>query len=256
MRNLGRSVNRFFRRLGFEIRPVRRNGGVRALRALLPTKDRCIEFIGPAGVGKTTLLDQVVNRTAGAWYFRKDLNSAILNRTPDLIDSKIHWRLLFGKMNWLETAQISGLQKVQLLRYFSLVLLNDVKLRNSDLLKGVLLDEGLCQNFARQLLDLQESEFVCILFDRALVFLEPSDNETVVRQIRERAMAGGRLVTHHHGKTDEELAALTSGSTIVFEALAIKAQAAGVPLCIIRTNDPIESKIRVLLEFERRFLEE
>ena len=254
MRTLGRSVNRVLRRFGLEIRPVTRSEGIRTRRSSLSTKDRCIEFIGPSGVGKTTLLNELVNHLAGDWYFRRDLDVARVNQTPDRVDSKIHWRLLMGKTSRLEEAEISGFQKLQFLRYFVQVVLNDVKLSNGDLKKGFLLDGGLCQNFARELLGLEEKEFSFILSARALVFLKPTDAETVVRQIRERAIAGGRLVIHHHGKTDDELAALTEISASVFEALAVRAEAAGVPLRVIRAEDPLESKISALTEFEQRFI--
>ena len=255
MRNLGSAANRVLRRLvGYEIRPITRDPSFRARRNLVSTKGKCIEFIGPAGVGKTTLLNQALHLISGDWYSRNDLASARLDRTPDLIDERVHWNLLVEKLQSLEAGNYSGMQKLQLMHYFSKVLVNDVALRYANSTKGFFLDEGLCHNFSKQLEALGETDFAHMMSGRALVLVKQRDDTTVARQIRERAMAGGGMVTHHHGRTADELAAAAKDSKIRLEAFAVRAEAAGVPLRIIHTEDPMDQKIEAVIEFERRLL--
>ena len=146
------------------------------------------------------------------------------------------------------------MQKLQLIHYFSNVLVKDVALRHARLLKGFLLDEGLCQNFSKQLGALGETDFSYMMSGRALVLVKQRDDTTVAGQIIERSMAGGGMVTHHHGRSADELAAAAKDSKIRLEAFADRAEAAGVPLCIIHTEDPMDEKVRVFIEFEHRLL--
>lgn len=224
-------------------------------RNLKMTKGRCIEFIGPSGVGKTTLLNQVWHRTAGDWHSRKDIAGARIDRTPDLIESPIHWRLLLEKSRWVDSSSLSSMQKLKLMQYFTKILVNDVVMREMGWSKGFLLDEGLCHNFSRQIAALGETDFAHIMSGRALVFVTQRDDLTVARQIQERAIADGKVVPHHHGRTMDELMVSAANSRGAFEAFATRASAAGMPICIIHTEDPSAVKVRSLVEFEHEWLE-
>ncbi len=141
---------------------------------LLKTKGLTIEFIGPAGVGKSTLFEEIKNHTAGEWYYREKLPGLKLKEREDVLDGGLHWKLLFAKALNLDERMLNGFRKTKLMRYFTEVVQYDLYLNNGVSDRGFLLEEGICHNFPKELNELPDDQLRTIMFGRALVYLKPS----------------------------------------------------------------------------------
>lgn len=218
------------------------------------TKGHSIEFIGPSGVGKSTLFEEIKNRTAGEWYFREKLPGLTLKHNQDMMDGGLHWKVLFAKSVNLEERLLNGFRKAKLMRYFSEVILHDLHLIYGLSDRGFLLEEGICHNFSKELNDLPDDDFKKIMAGRALVYLKPKNSSIVVKRIRERAKNGGHIVTHHIGLTDNQLREIAETNMTNFDTLTSRAQAIGIPVCTVYAEDDINQSAKTLLDFERRLI--
>ena len=148
MRNLGRSANRFLRRLGLEIRPVWQNGGFRSFET---TKGNWVELLGPSGIGKTTLRKHVVEKEwSQAWNFGCPAASRMFG--PCLLDN-LYERLIQKKLQAVYQQNYATSTKLQNSLHFVRRLQRDRTIMCAGLwLKGgVFLDGGIMHNFGTQL---------------------------------------------------------------------------------------------------------
>ncbi len=222
---------------------------------LLRTTGLYIEFIGPAGVGKSTLFEAVKNHTAGEWYYREKLPGLKLKEREDMLDGGLHWKVLFAKALNLDERILNGFRKTKLMRYFTEVVLYDLYLNNGVSDRGFLLEEGICHNFSKELNALPDDEFETIMTGRALVYLKPKNCSTVLNRIKKRSQAGGHTVTHHIGLTDNELFEIAEMSVKNFNELIHRSLAIGIPACTVYAEDDINQNAEILLDFERELIQ-
>ena len=131
-------------------------------KRFLKIANRHIEFIGHAGVGKSTICDEVKKYVIGDWYYKENLSDILVQYNEGEVDENHYLRLLYGKAKHLENYDLSSYQEIRLVRYFSDVLLKDFAMKSRDSSsKKFLLDEGLCQNFYEELIDLSDLILRC-----------------------------------------------------------------------------------------------
>lgn len=232
---------------------VRARARVRA-RKLLDTDGYYLEFVGPSGVGKTTLLDGIKNRVLGDWRYWENIAQLESEIRDDAIDGAMQWQLLYAKARTLEGWRLNGFRKTLLMRYSSWVALSDIKIFNSQSTGGFWLHEGLCQNFSEEINALPDEEFSRVMFGRALVFVMPRRSMTVVERIKRRDKEADDIVPHHIGLDEDGLMRVVEAEIANCEGLARRAEAAGIPICRVFAEDDPAMQADSVLAFERRIL--
>ena len=99
------------------------------------SKGKIIEFIGPPGVGKSTLYNATKDSLSSVWSNLKLINK-LQNNTPEEQVAKIHWKLYKDKFNNVDAINTSSLAKLNLMEYFKIVISNNLKLIQFDNKEG------------------------------------------------------------------------------------------------------------------------
>ncbi len=215
-----------------------------------------IEFIGPAGVGKSTLFKSLTESLRIAGNRRSDLKG--LKKVLDLskIDSPTHTNLLEAKLSGLLATNYTSYLITDLMSYFLTVVSEDMVMSNLKNEKGFLLEEGLLQNFSQEIMGLKDDSMVSILNGRAIIYLRPVKPSTVVDRIRKRQNEGGHTVPHHIGKTDEELMSIAKSSVILFDVFTERLKALKIPFFEIVAEDNFDTEaIKTFLKQNNFILE-
>ena len=215
---------------------------------------RGVEFIGPSGVGKSTFCEAYRQVSSIPWGHAGDIAGLRLVGGETELDGSIHWKLLSKKLEYLDRQPLNRFRSAKLMYYFSQVVSLDLMLFYSEGPAIFLLDEGICHNFAGQLIELNETDFRYIMSGRALVYVRPRDPELVVYRIRKRAMETGFMVTHHIGLDHAGLVQMVEESLGRFGKLMEKLQAYHIPHCVLDAEYSITDAQEACLVFERKNL--
>jgi uridine kinase len=214
------------------------------------TKGFIIEFIGPSGVGKSTLFDAVKNRMQGNWHYREQQKYYKLERSQTLIDGALHWNLMMAKACNLDILELNGFRKLKLLKYFSDVVYSDLHMQYCASESGFLLEEGIFHNFSKEINSLQNDEFESLIANRILIYVRPKSNITVVNRIRKRTANTGHTVAHHIGLSDQELLEIVDSSVISFDTMIKRAQIFNHPTLTVYAEDDLSYNAGLILKFE------
>jgi len=210
---------------------------------------KIIEFIGPSGVGKSTLYELTKNNLSSVWNSSQKINKyQLISTDGKLIDT--HWEIFKNKLNFIDSLKTNSIEKLKLVGYFNTVLLNNIKLMQIQDEFGFFLEEGICHNFSRELLALNNEELLSVIRNRCLICVLPKDSMTVVNQLRKRAKDGGHTVFHHTGLDDEELNELSKDSTQIFIKFLDCIQKFKIPICQLYAEDGLEINSKKIIEFE------
>ncbi|GEM_PF-5853020 len=257
MRLLKRTIHFLFKKLGYRLVKVL-DKKARSVPFVQddgdpPSKTHVfvIEFIGPTGVGKTTLFERIKNHTSAQWYYRENLSSLKLKEWEGILSGSLHWKILFDRLLRLNGLNLDGFYKTKRMRYLAQVMLYDLHLHNGVSDKGFLLDEGICHNFTKELNALPEDEFKTIMAGRALIYLVPKNPSTVLKRIRKRAQNSGKTLGHHKGLSDDELRLKAEFHMNQFDILVSRARSTGIPICIVYAEDEPDRNAETILGFEK-----
>lgn len=220
------------------------------LKSRKNTKGLTIEFIGPAGVGKSTLFDAVKNRMQGHWNYREKQQHYKLEQCQTSIDGTLHWNLMMAKAINLHGLELNGFRKLKLLKYFSDVVYSDLYMHFSSSESGFLLEEGIFHNFSKEINSLQNNEFESLIANRVLIYVRPKNNTTVVDRIRKRTANNGHTVTHHIGLSDHELLAIVDRSVIKFDVMIKRAQTLNHQILTVYAEDELNYNADLILDVE------
>lgn len=216
--------------------------------------NRHIEFIGPAGIGKSTIYTEVKKKAVGNWFYRENFSS-ILGKNSGGVGAELYFQLLKSKIDHLDRYNLPSYERIRLISFFSDLLLRDLAMSNNDKSsRKFLLDEGLCHNFSEELIDLPDSDLEMLMAKRAFVFVQARDSKTIVDRIRKRERETGRKVAYHVGLDDDALINLSETSSSLFNAFIDRVEVLGVPVCKIFAEDNIQTNVRHVLDFEKRFM--
>jgi adenylate kinase family enzyme len=198
---LGSQINKLFRKAGFQ---VHRAKPVPSSFRPVPLEERkkqalVVEFIGPSGVGKSTLFRKLLDRrsrlnwaTTGEWLRAHGLTSGVrrLNEREQ--------RLLKLKFGNVAAQQLDISDKVWLVSFFEGNLKEDQAIRKIGIYDCVVREDGIFHNFAEEIDVLRatdEAELEGWLQGRAFVFLR-ADDDVMVERLRARDAEGETRPQH------------------------------------------------------------
>jgi len=209
-----------------------------------------LEFIGPAGVGKSTLRSSALARHWANWVFPPEDK----HQQASLYSDSAHYDLILMKAARLASRRnLNSLQQTTLLNYHTKIVMQDLTLAQRDSHLNVVLDEGLIHNFAAELSILPRSTFTNLVTMRALIYLRPDQPETVVKRLLDRA-AAGHVLTHHQGLSDTELLSLKIESVSYLDQVTDRLAEIGLPILKLVAELPLTVCVDKCIDFVETLL--
>lgn len=178
-----------------------------------------IEFIGPSGIGKSTLFKEYFSTTDFNFYTQKDVYKVKSKLDEQDILSFIYKELLFNKHSNLLKRTYNAFVSTELLNYFTKIVSEDIIIQNSHKDFGFILEEGIVHNFSKELLQLTNEHLSLLLKNRIIIYMRPENPNLIVQRIKKRECEGGHIVIHHKNRTDEELLDIAKQSVEHFDKL-------------------------------------
>ncbi|WP_445730826.1 hypothetical protein [Mariniflexile sp.] len=211
---------------------------------------KILEFIGPSGVGKTTLFNLTKDKLCSKWHNLAVIHPHKINNADEKLIN-IHWDILKKKFNYIEFLKSESFIKLKLNDYFNQVLLNNIKLMSIKSESGFFLEEGICHNFSEELITLNDEDLIYILKNRCLIYILSRESMNVVGQIKKRINEGGHTVHHHKGLNDIQLNTLTKDSIHIFNKFLERIKKFSIPVCKLYLEDGLEENFKKIIDFER-----
>lgn len=154
------------------------------------TAGKIVEFIGPSGVGKTSTFRSLAPALQDRWNFQEHIARYRYNAfTLDPERQTLYEQLVKLRYDEVLSQNATLPERVNRLA-FSLKLVNeDMALVSQSYSRGFFIDDGLCHNFTRALLDLllhEDAKAQQLLLSRAFVVLLANDPDFVVENILSR----------------------------------------------------------------------
>jgi hypothetical protein len=205
-----------------------------------------IEIVGPSGVGKTTLYEELLQVSN---HSLKGQPSVDLPAKNLIYDNISHFKLLEKKILSISTKQFNSAQKIILMNYFSATLLRDLYIRFEDTNSKYLLDEGILHNFAKELSVLSGKDFLELVDKKSVIYIRPDKSETVVDRLLKRANEVGHMATHHQGLNYQQLVKITEESVFNLDNLIQLLEKCGVRLLSLRAESEKKENQKLALNF-------
>ncbi|MEP4199319.1 MAG: hypothetical protein ABJL99_27145 [Aliishimia sp.] len=163
--------------LGFE---VSRTQPAARTRAASPSQSQgwLVELVGPSGVGKTTLREEVAPMLRQDWFFEQHAKGLMGETTEDEATALYIKQLLRGRLDRLQDSDLT-LENIAAIgqRVFEVARLGLVS-KSPDLPRGFLMDDGMAHFFAEQIMEQDRAATEDFMARTAFIFLLPDEAET------------------------------------------------------------------------------
>ena len=166
------------------------------------SKGLIIEFVGPPGVGKTTLFNKVFENHWDNWFSKNNM-IYLVNKSEKFPfnfledkEERMYNELLIAKYDEVNEINLPLQKKTLLYDFYVQELQYDAFARYSDIPKGLILEEGIIHNFGTNIVDfyansyrrkIGEEFFHYIFFNRSIICLEASV-EYIVNNLKKRSI--------------------------------------------------------------------
>lgn len=151
-----------------------------------PSRGWVVEFFGPSGVGKSTLVRSLQSHLATTWFLPQHAAKLMPDSVAEEQLELLHREIFIRQLQRLSQSEGGVVNMAIRARHQAGILLTDLVLRQGGFPRGFLLDEGVFQCFAGTVASLEETDFATLLRNRAFVLLCPRDPTTVVQRYMDR----------------------------------------------------------------------
>ena len=208
-----------------------------------------VEFLGASGVGKTTLFQNTFYQIKNKWLHSSEFSKLFSN----YIDGKateslpIYQELAQQKINSVVFRNFSGIDQMNLIKYFYSVLIDDSLIYLFNKNYNVISEDGLLHNFSDCLYPLYKSnkeELESIIKHRAIVYCYTSA-EILAGRILEREKNTGQLRPQHKKVNSfDELVSLQKKSLNQKSELLDFLSKYDIPVLSIDTSNPMVENVK------------
>lgn len=171
-------------------------------------KYKIIELIGCSGVGKTTLLDKVKDLLPkNSVLIKNDIFKSFKYNNISIDSIPVYKFLMQAKEESINESDkwISDHQKNKARTFFMRELVKDVVLSRDAGGHLIVDDDGICHNFARVIIRMQEKglkdDLAFLLKDRVIVFVD-APNGFIVNNLIERNKKNSGFINDYYGLND------------------------------------------------------
>jgi len=234
-------VKSLFNRLGYEVTIRKKTMCPKKHKVNKPIK---IEFIGPPGVGKTTIYEELIRRRKkkDVWLPVSFLSKQI--KSIKLKESEVpeyHMALLEMKLNNVQGKKYSVFTKLSFLSYFFDVIKKDLILSKDFNDLTTVSDEGIVHNFSKEILELSKQNSrlaLCVLKNTAIIYCYASA-KTITNNVLKRHRETGRLLAQHRDKEKKDLMAVNKTAIENKEKTLQFLQTNNIPHVTLNTEEPV-----------------
>lgn len=145
------------------------------------TRGMVVEFVGPSGIGKTTLCRQIAPRLRRDWFLERHAAALVRQGAPSSevpvpgpVEAYLA-RLHAHRMNDLAGNRPDLVQHMQIVGRMSAVIAQAAAARRPGLPRGFILDDGVAHFFAEAMLAQPQTDTMRYVQGLAFVFLMPPE---------------------------------------------------------------------------------
>ncbi len=171
------SPKKILRNLGFDIARVEPAARTRAA-AMRPTHGWIVELVGPSGVGKTTLRDQIVPRLHQDWFFERHAKGLLGDAVEDATVARYIKSLLWGRLDGLQSADLPLETIAAISQRVCEVVRLGLAAKSSGMPRGFIMDDSIAHFFAEQILAQDRTATQHFMDHTAYIFLLPDEAVT------------------------------------------------------------------------------
>lgn len=239
-----------FNNLGYKIEKTKINKNITNSSQEKPVY---IEFIGPSGVGKTTLFSEVIKKrkTSDNWTFVKELIPTIQSSNIKEYSDEVHLNILTKRINNITTQPFDYIDKIGLLKFYTNNIYEDIIITSENRNYTVIFEDGIFHNFEDELLDLHEDnlkDFKLLAENRAMVQCFTT-KEQITKQINLRLQTTNAIRPVHKGKTKEALIEEQFKALKRNEEFTNKLMDLGIPVLKIDTSKNLQDNAKTVSGF-------
>ncbi|HUH36275.1 MAG TPA: hypothetical protein VL022_10620 [Moheibacter sp.] len=210
-----------------------------------------VELVGVSGVGKSTLYHSLLKEKK-FWTIQEFIRFNRKTEANYLTDDSSFYQKL-AKIQWeyIQNLTILETDKLRMAHWNYKTINEDILIANSNKNSIVVSDEGILHNFQDSLLKMNEEnqeKFQFFLKNRAIIYCY-STPEKIVNQIIDRSEKTGRTVSHHKGKSIEELYDIVKRDLEEKEEFLEIMFNMGIPILRINTQDSLELNSKKINKF-------
>lgn len=193
------------------------------------TRGLVVEFVGPAGIGKTTLFRHIAHSLKKDWLFEHHTRAhAIPDLAPSAFLSGLE-AVHFARMEHLHETSADVYRNICLIKRICEIVDATILAATQDFPRGFVFDEGIAHFFAEQIIALDDDAAQEILGHMALIFILPEDTETLVA--RRSGRGDGPDSPAARVQAEEELA--------VYRALLALCRRCGLMHVVLNAEDSV-----------------
>jgi hypothetical protein len=142
------------------------------------TKGWLVEFVGPSGIGKTTLHQQIAPAQKKDWFFEAHAKGLVGQvRANDTTEAYIR-QLFVRRLENLQNININLETVAKISQRVCEVTRLGLVSKSMDVPRGFIMDDGLAHFFAEQILEQDTNATEAFLSKTAFVFLLPDEADT------------------------------------------------------------------------------
>lgn len=247
------AIRRFLHRRGDRLERVLQSVEPNSCPA---TSGQIVEFIGPSGVGKSITFRSLAPKIQDRWFFQEHLAQYHFNAfNLDASKQSCYERLVRQRALEVLDQEVTLPERVNRLA-FSLKLANeDMALISQRYSCGFFLDDGLCHNFTRVLLDLLEAgdpDAEHLIRARSFIVLLADEPDFVVENILLRRQNTPRFQGNNFpglGRSELRRLCLKRGEEC--RRLLDFLSKNGVNRLVLRAEDGVETNVSEIEVFEQ-----
>lgn len=213
-----------------------------------PPQNIIVEFVGPAGVGKTTLCNSFIESNGGRKSFitREDLVPYVKYHSFKL--QEIYDVLLADKMEKTLNLPYSAIQKAKLIGYYLRVLTISQVINTHFFKKKIVQEEGLFHIFSWQIEKYIDDNRLKSLFNSTHLIHCTASPEFICKNIAKRSESG-KTVTHHQTLNDKELHQFVIKNINDYKRVMKRLREHGVKILEINTENSLDENSKLISSF-------
>ncbi len=254
---LKRYLKRFLARRGLEVRNLPRDSDYSQV-AMAPTAGKVIEFIGPSGVGKSTVFASLKTHVRDRWLFA---NTFVLTAPAAVANPEFERAvllILYDKMDVLKKASISAWNYCNVIHQLEDIVKKSLLIAAATHPKGYLLDEGIGHYFCEQIMAQDHATRKALLGNRHFIVLLAATPEKVAaqRQERQRDQNIATAGLQNPNETDylsAEVLQKIAKQMVIYKQFAELAKTHGCEVLELYVENGIAGNVQEIVKFEQRF---